>query len=261
MHAKNSNSFLERYTAAIYFAVTFLITVILGGAYEFTKNAFVSPQYAPAIGLVIICMLSGNWSAWRQMNWGTFKKPKVLIWMLTALLLPAAVILISSLIMSFLGSGFVPWKDTVSKYAITMVTAILGCVFEEIGWRGYLFPKLAGKHTMFYSSVTVGVLWGVWHCKFAYGILGFILFVLLITCFSILMAWIHIKTKGNLLCAILFHLGVNIGSVLFLQTREGVFFYGLTAVLCAFICIPTVLKNKNEFFNKEPLKTTPVDRN
>jgi membrane protease YdiL (CAAX protease family) len=257
----NDNSFLERYTLVIYFVITFLITIILGAAYQFTNNVFISPQYAPTMGLVLICVMSKNWSVWGKMNWNPVKTWKNLLWMLISLFLPVVVILITSLIISSMGNQYVLWKDTMSGYVITIIAAILGCISEEIGWRGYLLPEFVDKHNMFYSTIAVGLLWGAWHCKFAYGIFGFILFVMLIICFSIFMSWIYMKTKGNLLCMILFHFGVNIGSVTLLQNREGVLFYGLATIICVLICIPIVLKNKNEFFNKGFLKTTPIMQN
>ncbi len=249
MKTKNESFFLKRNIIAIYFVTTFLITIILGGAYQFTNNAFISPQYAPTIGLVLICVMSNDWSAWVKMNWNLVKTKKILLWMLISLLLPVTIILISSLIMSLTGNQFVIWEDTSFGYVVTIIAAILGCITEEIGWRGYLLSQFANKHNMFRSTISVGLLWGVWHCKFAYGILGFILFVMLIICFSIFMAWIYIKTNGNLLCMILFHFGVNIGSVTLLQNREGVLFYSLATTICVLVCIPLVLKNKNEFFN------------
>jgi len=77
-------------------------------------------------------------------------------------------------------------------------------------------------------------------------------------CFSILMTWIYMKTNGNLLCMMLFHLGINIGVVMLLQNREGTFIYGLLTIIGALVCIPIVLKNKNEFFNKGFKKATPT---
>lgn len=261
MKAKNENAFIERYTIAIYFGITFFITIILGATYQYTNNAFISPQYAPTIALVLICVLSNNWSVWMKMNWNPVKTKKDLLWMLISLCLPVSVILISSLIISSMGNQFVLWKDDTLGYVVTIIVAILGCIFEEIGWRGYLLPQFEKKHNMFYSTIAVGLLWGVWHCKFAYGILGFILFVMLIICFSIFMTWVYMKTKGNLLCMILFHFGVNIGSVTLLQNREGVLFYGLATIICVLICIPIVLKNKKEFFNKGFKKAMPTTQN
>jgi membrane protease YdiL (CAAX protease family) len=219
-------------------------------AYQFTSNAFISPQYAPTIGLILVCVMTKDWSAWRNMNWGLSKKPEILFWMFTALLLPVFIILISSLVMSSVGTPFVPWQNTTPGYGVIIITAILGCVFEEIGWRGYLLPKFAEKHTMFHSAIGIGLLWGVWHCKFSHGIPGFMLFVVLIVCFSILMTWIYMKTNGSLLCMVLFHFGVNISSAIFIQNSEGTLFYGLATILCVLICTPIVVKNKAIFFRK-----------
>jgi membrane protease YdiL (CAAX protease family) len=36
-------------------------------------------------------------------------------------------------------------------------------LFEEIGWRGYLQPKLLNKHSIGAAGLMVGVLWGIWH--------------------------------------------------------------------------------------------------
>ena len=53
----------------------------------------------------------------------------------------------------------------------------------------------------------------------------------------------------------------NIGSVTLIHNREGVLFYGLATIICVLSCIPIVLKNKNEFFNKGFLKATPTMQN
>ncbi|HEX6268721.1 MAG TPA: CPBP family intramembrane glutamic endopeptidase, partial [Anaerolineales bacterium] len=34
---------------------------------------------------------------------------------------------------------------------------------EEMGWRGYILPRLQAKHNALVSSLIVGLLWGVWH--------------------------------------------------------------------------------------------------
>lgn len=85
------------------------------------------------------------------MNWNSDKTLKNMLWMLISLFLPVVIILISSLIISSIGNQFIIWKDTLSGYVITIVLAILGCITEEIGWRGYLLPKFAENHNMFFD--------------------------------------------------------------------------------------------------------------
>lgn len=252
MQARKRELFLARYPITTYFVVTFLVTIILGAIYQFTSNMFFTPQYAPTIAIIIICMLSKDWSVWEKRIWHGLKRQINISWLLVALLLPMAIILIATLIMTMWGIEFVPWQATTARYIMTIMVTILGCVFEEIGWRGYLLPKFEEKYSKFNSAIGVGLLWGVWHSKFSYGMLGFLLFVILMVFFSILMSWIYMKTNGNLWYMIIFHFGINIASVTLLQNREGVLFYGLAIIICLLICIPLVIRNKTAFFTKRP---------
>ena len=34
---------------------------------------------------------------------------------------------------------------------------------EELGWRGFLLPRLAARQGPLRASLVVGLLWGLWH--------------------------------------------------------------------------------------------------
>lgn len=65
--------------------------------------------------------------------------------------------------------------------------------------------------------------------------------------FSIIMAWIFSKTGGNLVCMMLFHLSINVTSVLFLKEREGILFYLVGCAISAIICMLLILFNRKGF--------------
>lgn len=51
------------------------------------------------------------------------------------------------------------------------------------------------------------------------------------------MAWIYSKTNNNILCMILFHLSINMTSVILLTEREGIVFYVIGSIVSAAICL------------------------
>jgi hypothetical protein len=92
---------------------------------------------------------------------------------------------------------------------------------EELGWRGFLLPRLQARHNALVSSIIVGVVWGLWHLPlfmlegmppyYEFGqAIGVVPALLLYTVFfnvplSILFTWLCNNTKGSLLLAFVFH--------------------------------------------------------
>jgi membrane protease YdiL (CAAX protease family) len=83
---------------------------------------------------------------------------------------------------------------------------------EEMGWRGYVLPRLQAKHSALLASLLVGVIWGLWHWpKFlAPGPTSlFALFVVDTTAKAVLYTWLYNNTRGSLLLVTLFHAAGN----------------------------------------------------
>ena len=80
-----------------------------------------------------------------------------------ALLAPTAVLVASYGAATLL--GVVSWRfesDTAINLAIKIVIISFFAFFEEIGWRGYMLPKLATGYPRL-APALVGFLHGVWH--------------------------------------------------------------------------------------------------
>ncbi|HSB90239.1 MAG TPA: type II CAAX endopeptidase family protein [Anaerolineales bacterium] len=85
---------------------------------------------------------------------------------------------------------------------------------EEIGWRGYVLPRLQAKHSALVSSLIVGAIWGFWHLPkyLAPGNTSpFGWFMVKVTVEAILYTWLYNNTKGSLLLTTLFHAAGNTG--------------------------------------------------
>jgi uncharacterized protein len=88
---------------------------------------------------------------------------------------------------------------------------------EEIGWRGYVLPRLQSRYSALASSLIVGVIWGFWHLpKFLshWDGVEFLFFMVSIVARSVLYTWLFNNTNGSLLMTTLFHASGNTAGIL-----------------------------------------------
>jgi membrane protease YdiL (CAAX protease family) len=99
--------------------------------------------------------------------------------------------------------------------ATVFSTVIGGQAGEEIGWRGYALPRLAGHFGLAGASIVLGVIWALWHLPLffvpgasTYG-QSFPLYTLQVTALSIALAWLYEHANGSLLLTMLMHSAIN----------------------------------------------------
>ncbi|MEO7943406.1 MAG: type II CAAX endopeptidase family protein [Marmoricola sp.] len=84
---------------------------------------------------------------------------------------------------------------------------------EEVGWRGFLQPRLEGRHSVVTAAGLVSLPWAVWHLPLfgitpsyrAMPIVGFIGFAASIWVASWIFAWLLHLGRGSLLIVVVFH--------------------------------------------------------
>ncbi|MDD3225694.1 MAG: CPBP family intramembrane metalloprotease [Clostridium sp.] len=81
---------------------------------------------------------------------------------------------------------------------------------EELGWRGFVLPKLQQKFNPIISSIILGIIWTSWHIPmFFFHVPGynisFISYLLGTIWLTFLCTWLYNNTKGSVLIIILFH--------------------------------------------------------
>ncbi len=90
---------------------------------------------------------------------------------------------------------------------------------EELGWRGYLLPRLMERRSALAATLIVIAIWGAWHAPlYLPGHIWFglpIAQILAIPPYAILLTWVYQHTKGSVLIAALFHGAMNVASMTF----------------------------------------------
>lgn len=145
-------------------------------------------------------------------------------WMVALLFLPAlrfTAILLTSLLTGVPADYSHPMiRDVVPLDWSLLALVVPWIVFEiltngeEIGWRGYVLPRLQTKYNALVSSLIVGVIWSVWHLPkfFGTGLKGegsFAWFTVAHLALAVLYTWLYNNTRGSLLLVVLFHAAGN----------------------------------------------------
>ena len=98
-----------------------------------------------------------------------------------------------------------------------MILFLGGPLGEEIGWRGFALPRLVARHGPGPASLRLGVMWALWHLPVfliegtdQYG-QPILWYTVMVTAYTFLFTWVHEKTDGSLLLALLHHTAINVG--------------------------------------------------
>lgn len=89
---------------------------------------------------------------------------------------------------------------------------------EEIGWRGYVLPRLQARYNALTSTLILGVIWGLWHLpKFLshWNTVSFAWFMLHTMAFAVTLTWLYNGTKGSLLMVTIMHASANTVGIFF----------------------------------------------
>jgi uncharacterized protein len=140
------------------------------------------------------------------------------------------VVLVGPLVFSLIAAGIAvllgePWTAVqptalrlsipalVLTFLILMISDGLG---EELGWRGYLLPRLLGRYRAIPASLILGFGWCLWHLPLVWtagaALEGQPLWLLLadLMAKSLIFTYVFLGTQGSVLFAIMLHASTNL---------------------------------------------------
>jgi membrane protease YdiL (CAAX protease family) len=172
---------------------------------------------APSLAALAVTALEGRGETWRGLI------APLLRWRMDLGALSVALLLVpttTAVSLFFQGSFIGPlrWPDF-ALVVMALVWPLLATLGEELGWRGFLLPRLAARFGLLTSALMVGFIWGIWHLPAdyvalkGYGEWFWAAFLLngpiVLTAHSIVMAWLWRRTSGGLFAAVLYHLTIT----------------------------------------------------
>jgi uncharacterized protein len=214
---------IRRHAVAIFLALTFGITWPIGaavlfapdwfgavfGAFNTRAPMFYLAVWAPNIAALAVTLLISGWSGitdlfarlirWRVRPW---------VW-IAALGFHPALMLVVELIGLAFGD---PLPTTANWHALAagvvyLPLIALGPLGEELGWRGFLLPRLLDQMKPLSAALILGAIWMVWHLPafFMSGVpqsnMSLPIFMIGGIAFTVFITWLFLNARHSILIA------------------------------------------------------------
>ena len=224
-------AFIQKYPLLTYSALTFtlswggmFIAIVPGGIPANEEQSamllvfsYIAMLLGPSLGgLLLTGVMDGKVGfrelASRLFNWGIGVR-----WYAIALLIAPLLIVASLLVLSLISPDFLPRlyteEDKAFLLQFSFVAGIMVGVFEEIGWTGFVLPKVRSHYSTLKSGIIIGLVYAVWNFPVVFwvsaatgtaGSLPMFIFMpaVLFTwlpAYRVLMAWVYEHTESLLL--------------------------------------------------------------
>lgn len=211
----NRNKF--KYPVTIFCILNVLFPILLGLILSFDYVPF---QWFPGISAIVLTILVEGKTGFDILLKRIAIKVKYYKWYFISIIYPVIISFFAFCIVSYYMNGDISFPKlnySIKQYSLIFLAIIWGSIGEELGWRGFMLPLLSKRHSLFKSSLIIGLFWGIWHMYFFSGVYVFLIYLVLTIEFTLVMAWIQRKIHGNIVASIISHSSFNICAILFFK--------------------------------------------
>lgn len=216
-------NWLLHYQIYVFVALTFAITWTIGaaamltpgwfnshlGAFNNRSPIFYLAVWAPNIAAIAITAVAGGWPAIRDII-GRLLRWRVRLWVwVVAFGFHPVLMLVVELVGLAFGDPLPTWSNwhTFGLGLMSLPLLALGPLGEELGWRGFLLPRLLERMRPLSAALILGSIWMIWHVP-AFMMSGvpqsnmsFPIFVVGGVAFNVFITWIFLNARQSILIA------------------------------------------------------------
>jgi len=220
--------------------------------------------FGPSVSGLILAYLFGGKDEIRSLLRSMLRVRIGAGWLLFAFFVLPAVSAVTCLIF-WLAGGALPQPEFevwLIPVAFLYILVLMGPLGEEAGWRGFALRRMLRVASPVKSALVLGVVWTLWHLPLffiegttqhaltGFGFLAALVCYLLYTVMiSVLITLLFVKSRGNVLAAMIFHTmgNLSLGAMPLVFSKSGAAL--LLLVLAAAACGLTY-KHRGTMFGK-----------
>ena len=276
----STSVFIKRHPLLIYYALTFTISwggilIIIGpggipGTTEEFQRMFLIVSLAllagPSVSGLLLTGLVQRRVGFRELFSRLFRWSVAPRWYAVAFLTAPVLMTVIPLGLSLFYSGFLPGIITKSEkpslLLIGIIAGLMAGIFEELGWTGFVIPRLRLRYGTLITGLIVGFLWGAWHLLMNFwtsgdpsGVLSLDLFlhsvlfsVGILPAFRVLMVWVYDHTR-SLFVAMLMHFSLTASNVILvpLATGTSLVIWSLVLAVALWVVVAISIRRSKDY--------------
>jgi membrane protease YdiL (CAAX protease family) len=172
--------------------------------------------FGPTVGALVVSWADGSIGELR-LRITDWRSPRLLV---VALGVPFAVTAAAAAVWVLAGHA-APGIGSISAIEVLIFVLVIG---EEIGWRGFLMPRLRGRMSLPAAGLATGVVWSLWHLPIylqpGQGLAAFAVFAWWVVPFAVVMGFVAERARFSVLVATVMHGATNIAMPILLPSVD-----------------------------------------
>jgi membrane protease YdiL (CAAX protease family) len=231
-------STIARHPITSYVVIAFALTYVLTVAVSISLVFGLFALFGPAVAAVVVTRADGTWPELRARITGWRRHVG---WYALAIGIPFAVAAVARVIAIVTGTP-VDGLGTISAVEALIVVLVVG---EEIGWRGFLQPRLRGRMGLAAAGLATGVVWVLWHLPLYLapdqGLDAFLRFTWWVLPLSVAMGVVAEGARFSVIVATVMHGAANIATPILLPGIDRAWWLVVTGAIYAVAAIGLVV--------------------
>lgn len=168
-------------------------------------------NFGPAVSATLVAGLTEGHTGIRKL-WGALTRCGLkLRWLLGVFLLVPCLYALAIILYAAVGGKIGRTENPIQWLFLIVQNLPVAGLGEEIGWRGFLLPRLEAKYNGLLSSLITATIWVPWHIPLYSGesMQWWSLFVITVFALAVTFTWIYNSSQGALFPVVLLHSIVN----------------------------------------------------
>ena len=231
-------SAIARHPITAYIVIAFAFSWAFTFALSISIMFGLVALFGPAVAAIVVSRAEGTWPELRA-RIGAWRRG--LGWYALALGIPFGVAAFARLLAPLTGTridGF----GTISAIEVVIFVLVIG---EEIGWRGFLQPRLRSRMGLAAAGLATGVVWVLWHLPIylapEQGLGAFLVFAWWVLPLSVAMGAVAEGARFSVIVATVMHGAANIATPFLLPNVDRSWWLLVTGALYAIVAAALVV--------------------